>query len=205
MGTTSSLDGANATPPCTQTATLRNLPATIVVVLDLKAGSPFPRESLARLWNVSFPDEAPSDQAISEVAPAGPVDPNQLRLPFFQDLIESLADGDWVLIRQNGETYEQLSKIRQDPKQVHNRARDPQRSAGCGKCGRRYPRGYPGVAQKRSGVNAGIHPWSVCADRIIGPFQPPPRSDNCARPVRVRIPRSVCGALTDVQGDGMTA
>jgi hypothetical protein len=101
MGTTSSLDGANATPPCTQTATLRNLPATIVDVLDLKAGSPFPSESLARLWNVSSPDEVPSDQAISEVAPAGPFDPNQLRLPIFQDLIESLADGDWVLIRQN--------------------------------------------------------------------------------------------------------
>jgi arylsulfatase A-like enzyme len=109
----------------TQTVTLRNLPATIVDVLDLKAGSPFPGESLARLWNVSSSGEVPSDQAISEVAPTGPFDPNQLQLPDFQDLIESLAEDDWVLIRQEGEPFEQLFNIREDPKEVHNLARDP--------------------------------------------------------------------------------
>jgi arylsulfatase A-like enzyme len=109
----------------TQTASLRNLAATIVDLLDLKAGSPFPGESLARLWNVSSPGEVSSDQAISEVAPTGPFDPNRLQLPVFQDPIEGLAEDDWVLIRQNGEPYEQLFNIREDPKEVHNLARDP--------------------------------------------------------------------------------
>jgi arylsulfatase A-like enzyme len=109
----------------TQTATLRNLPATIVDLLDLKAGSPFPGESLARLWNVSTPGEVPSDQAVSEVAPTGPFDPNRLWLPVFQDPIASLAEDDWVLIRQEGEPYEQLFNVREDPKEVHNLARDP--------------------------------------------------------------------------------
>jgi hypothetical protein len=94
-------------------------------VLDLKAGSPFPGESLARLWNVSTPGEVPSDQAVSEVAPTGPFDPNRLWLPVFQDPIASLAEDDWVLIRQEGEPYEQLFNIREDPKEVHNLARDP--------------------------------------------------------------------------------
>jgi arylsulfatase A-like enzyme len=109
----------------TQTASLRNLPATIVDVLDLKAGSPFPGESLARLWNVPSSSEVPSDQAVSEVAPTGPFDPNRLQVPDFQDPIESLAEDDWVLIRQDGESDEQLFNIREDPNEAHNLARDP--------------------------------------------------------------------------------
>ncbi len=60
-----------------QTASLRNLAATLVDLLDLEAGSPFPGESLARLWDGSAPAEVPSDRAISEVAPTGPFDPNR--------------------------------------------------------------------------------------------------------------------------------
>ncbi len=37
------------------TASLRDLPATIVDVLDLKAGSPFPGDSLARFWKATSP------------------------------------------------------------------------------------------------------------------------------------------------------
>ncbi len=109
----------------TQSVTLRNLPATIVDLLDLKAGSPFPGESLARLWNHSSAGEVPSDRAISEVAPTGAFDRNQLQMPVFQDPMASLAEDDWVLIHQEGETHEQLFNIHEDPKQMHNLAGDP--------------------------------------------------------------------------------
>jgi arylsulfatase A-like enzyme len=109
----------------TQTASLRNLPATIVDLLGLNSGSPFPGESLARLWNPSSPGEIPSDQALSEVAPTGPFDPNRLHLPVFQDPMASLAEDDWVLIRHEGEGEDQLFNLREDPKEVHDLARDP--------------------------------------------------------------------------------
>jgi hypothetical protein len=104
--------------------TLRNLPVTIVDLLDLKAGSPFPGESLARLWNDSSAGDVPSDRALSEVAPTGAFDRNQLQLPVFQDPMASLAEDDWVLIHQV-EIHEQLFNVHEDPKQMHNLAGDP--------------------------------------------------------------------------------
>jgi arylsulfatase A-like enzyme len=108
-----------------QTASLRNLPATVVDLLGLEAGSPFPGESLARLWEAPSPAEALSDRAISEVAPTDPFDPNRLQLPDFQDPMASLAEGDWVLIRHESGGDEELFDIRADPKEMHNLAGDP--------------------------------------------------------------------------------
>jgi arylsulfatase A-like enzyme len=107
-----------------QTASLRNLPATIVDLLDLEAGSPFPGESLARLWDPSSPGGNPPDRAISEVAPTGPFDSNRLQLPEFQEPMASLAEDDWVLIRREDETEEQLFNLRNDPKEMNNLAGD---------------------------------------------------------------------------------
>ena len=54
----------------TETVSLRNLAATIVDVLDLEAGSPFPGESLARFWDGSSSSPSPAaDRALSEVVP----------------------------------------------------------------------------------------------------------------------------------------
>ena len=108
-----------------QTASLRNLPATVVDLLDLEAGSPFPGESLARLWDQPSPAEVPSDQAISEVAPTGPFDPNRVQLPVFETPMASLAQDDWVLIRREDESEEQLFNLRDDPQEMNNLAGDP--------------------------------------------------------------------------------
>ena len=107
-----------------QTASLRNLAATVVDLLGFKAGSPFPGDSLARLWNAAAPIEVPSDRAISEVAPTGPFDPNRLQLPPFEIPMASLAQDDWVLIRRQDQSDEQLFHLRDDPKQRNNLAGD---------------------------------------------------------------------------------
>src|SRR5262249_51018676 len=109
----------------TQTASLRNLPATLVDLLAPGARSPFPGESLARLWNAPASAEVPPDRAISEVVPTGPFDPNRLQSPDFQDPMASLAEGDWVLIRHEGAGDEELFDLRGDPKEAHNLAGDP--------------------------------------------------------------------------------
>ena len=56
-----------------ETVSLRDLPATIVDLLDLEAGSPFPGTSLARYWDparpAAPPTPAPSDPALAELVP----------------------------------------------------------------------------------------------------------------------------------------
>ena len=66
-----------------QTVSLRDLPATIVDLIGLGDGSPFPGRSLARLW-ADRPAGAPpveTEAALSELASPNPSDPNQGRSP----------------------------------------------------------------------------------------------------------------------------
>jgi hypothetical protein len=112
-----------------ETVSLRDLAATIVDVLDSKAGSPFPGNSLARFWSGSGPESteaADSDQALSEVVPLGSFGPdpsqwvNKLRWP-----LAALTEGDWTYIRREGEVQEELYRVHEDAQERHNRAGDP--------------------------------------------------------------------------------
>jgi arylsulfatase A-like enzyme len=109
----------------TAAVSLRDLAATIVDILGLAAGSPFPGESLARFWDGS-PRAAVAGQALSEVVPLdtfGP-DPTQwikkTRWP-----LAALTEGDWTYIRREGNVREELFHVRADAQELHNFADNP--------------------------------------------------------------------------------
>ena len=93
-----------------ETVSLRDLPATITDLVGLGAGSTFPGQSLARLWRGTSTavDSVSAEGAISEIAAPNPVDPNQGRSPAARGPLVSLAAGDFVYIRNEGDGSEQL-------------------------------------------------------------------------------------------------
>ncbi len=111
-----------------ETVSLRDLAATIVDVLDFRAGSPFPGVSLARFWNeraaiVADGEPAP---ALAEVVPLGKAqaDPSEwlreARWP-----VAALTDGDWAYVRSPEDGREELFALHDDALQQHNLAADP--------------------------------------------------------------------------------
>ena len=107
-----------------ETVSLRNLPATIVNLIGLGADSPFPGRSLAKPWRKSSsdPDPVAIDGAISELTGPNPSDPNQGRSPARRGPLISLAEGDFVYIRNEGDGVEELFNERDDPLELSNRA-----------------------------------------------------------------------------------
>jgi hypothetical protein len=111
-----------------ETASLRDLPATIVDLAGLESGAPFPGRSLARLWRDPVPG-APlgvgdPEGAISELTAPNPSNPSHGRSPATRGPLVSLAEGDYVYIRNEKDGREQLFHERDDPEEFHNRARD---------------------------------------------------------------------------------
>jgi arylsulfatase A-like enzyme len=106
----------------------RDLPATIVELVGLADGSPFPGRSLARLWRPPAPGDAPGAGdvvgAISELSAPNPSLPSQGRSPAARGPLVSLAEGDFVYIRNEGDGSEELFHERDDPLELRNRARD---------------------------------------------------------------------------------
>jgi arylsulfatase A-like enzyme len=108
---------------------LRDIAATIVDILGLRAGSPFPGPSLARFWDGASPTPAgaaPPEPVLSEVVSlqSSIADPSQWlaapRWPW-----AALTDGDWTYIRREGKVGEELFHLREDPEERHNVALDP--------------------------------------------------------------------------------
>ncbi len=105
----------------TETVSLRDLPATIVDILGLKAGSNFPGDSLARFWNGSSPttanDRVAPEQALSELVPLDPFspDPSQKVNPRWP--LAALTEGDWTYIRREGDVREELFHLRDDARE----------------------------------------------------------------------------------------
>jgi arylsulfatase A-like enzyme len=109
-----------------ETVSLRDLPATIVDLVGLAAGSPFPGPSLARMWHQPSPGNAAAsgdlDGAISELSSPNPSLPSQGRSPAARGPLVSLASGDFVYIRNEGDGTEELFNERDDPRELINRA-----------------------------------------------------------------------------------
>jgi arylsulfatase A-like enzyme len=107
------------------TVSLRDLPATIVDLVGLGPGSPFPGRSLARLWRGTSPGAASVagdlDGAISELGGPNPRDPNQGRSPAHRGPLISLAEGRYVYIHNEGDGTEELFDERDDPLELTNR------------------------------------------------------------------------------------
>ena len=109
---------------CGETVSLRDLPATIVDLAGLAAGSPFPGRSLARLWGDSAPAAASGDRdldgAISELSEPNPTNPSRGRSPAARGPLISLAEDDYVYIRNEGDGKEELFHEREDPHELVN-------------------------------------------------------------------------------------
>ncbi len=120
-------------PVVSETVSLRDLPATVIDLLNLKANAPFPGESLVALWNSSpaatAVDSAARSPALSEVVPIDPVEPESAQLLDRRRAWGALADGDWIYIRREDGPPEELYDLRSDSNQRNKRGRSV-RSAG---------------------------------------------------------------------------
>ncbi len=109
-----------------ETVSLRDLPATIVDLLGLGAGSPFPGSSLARFWRISSPGADSSrvtDAVVSELRFPNPQSPNQGRSDDFQGPLTSLALDQFVYIRSERDGSEQLFDQRSDPNESSDQSK----------------------------------------------------------------------------------
>ncbi|HKI18684.1 MAG TPA: sulfatase-like hydrolase/transferase, partial [Isosphaeraceae bacterium] len=111
-----------------ETVSLRDLAATVVDLVGLEVGSPFPGESLSRLWNspAAPADPISAGQALAEVVPNDPVlNPDRSRWLEAHWPLAALTEGDWSYIRREGDVHEELFHLRNDPKETHNLVADP--------------------------------------------------------------------------------
>jgi arylsulfatase A-like enzyme len=106
---------------------LRDLPATIVDLTGLAGESPFPGRSLAGLWRDS-PSGAASRVTdgcgvISELSAPNPTNPSQGRSPAKRGPLISVAENEYVYIRNERDGREQLFHALDDPGELVNLAK----------------------------------------------------------------------------------
>ena len=89
---------------------LRDLPATIVNLAGHGGRSPFPGHSLAKLWSDSDGTVATVSMAASELLVPNPRNSNPGRSPAARGPLVSVAEGDFVYIRNLGDGVEELFK-----------------------------------------------------------------------------------------------
>ena len=106
---------------------LRDLPATIVDLTGLAGESPFPGRSLARLWRDSrfgaALRDADADGVISELSAPNPTNPSHGRSPAMRGPLISVAEDDYVYIRNQRDGREQLFHTLDDPGELVNLAK----------------------------------------------------------------------------------
>jgi arylsulfatase A-like enzyme len=107
-----------------ETVSLRDLPATVVEVIGLESGSPFQGRSLARTWALPPAGVPPveTEVALSELASINPSNPNHGRSPAYRGPLFSLAEREFVYIRNEGDAGEELFNQRDDPDELNNLA-----------------------------------------------------------------------------------
>jgi arylsulfatase A-like enzyme len=116
--------GARATGVVREPVSLRNLPATILDLVGLQEGSPFPGRSLADLWRHPSPGGLiATDVVISELPTPNPFDPNRGRSPARRGPLVSVAEDEFVYIRNQGDRTEELYNEREDPGEMQDLSR----------------------------------------------------------------------------------
>ena len=122
-----------ARPVIPETVSLRDLPSTVVDLLDLEAGAPFPGASLAPLWEsppsgstVGHP-VSPTSPALSEVVPTDPLEPDPAKLLEDRRAWAALAEGEsiYIRIRQDDGQREELFDLHEDARRVAQPRRGP--------------------------------------------------------------------------------
>jgi arylsulfatase A-like enzyme len=120
--------GCAAKQVVTETVSLRDLAATIVDVLGMASGSPFPGVSLARFWNGTEPAtpqrRASADPALAEVVPNDSSNFDPSGLPRKTWPLGALVEDEWSYIRREGDLREELFNLRTDAKEQRNLAGD---------------------------------------------------------------------------------
>ncbi len=111
-----------------ETVSLRDLPATIVDLAGLGAGSPFPGASLARFWRKPSSGNGDgsrdNEPVVSELRFPNPILPDQGRgLQPWGPLI-SLAHDRFIYIRNERDGSEQLFDQRSDPTESNDKSRN---------------------------------------------------------------------------------
>jgi arylsulfatase A-like enzyme len=117
--------GTPIKPVVTETASLRNMAATIADLAGLGADSPFPGASLAPLWrpeSSSPGDDGSGKRALAELVPnetlpGGASDSSQTRRPW---PLAALTEAGWSYIRREGEVHEELYQLSEDPRERRN-------------------------------------------------------------------------------------
>jgi arylsulfatase A-like enzyme len=117
--------GQRATGVVREPVSLRDLPATILDLANLGEGSTFPGHSLAHHWRHPSSGSGPvaTDGVISELLRPNPKDPNRGRSPGWRGPLISVAEGDFVYIRNRGDGTEELYNQREDPGELKNLSR----------------------------------------------------------------------------------
>ncbi len=112
-----------------EAASLRDLAATVVDLLGLKAVSPFPGHSLARFWNGGQPsapaDNEEPDRALAELAlPTVNRSRDRTTMPRRLWPQGALTENDWSYIWHEGDGREELFHLAEDAAERRNRAGD---------------------------------------------------------------------------------
>jgi arylsulfatase A-like enzyme len=111
---------------------LRDLPATIVDLAGLGAGSPLPGSSLAPYWSAVDPPGGSAGPVLMEIKGAAPR-PMNGHSPASRGPMAGLAEGDLVYIRSGGDGREELYDLASDPDQARDLAGDPARAGDLGR------------------------------------------------------------------------
>ena len=109
-----------------EVVSLRDLPATVVDLVGLSSGPTFPGRSLVSTWRESSSksDAGGDAAAFSELAAPNPTNPSRGLSPATRGPLGSVAEGDYVYIRNEGSGREQLFHERQDPAEQFNLAQE---------------------------------------------------------------------------------
>ncbi len=104
---------------------LRDMAATIVDLVGLKAGSPLPGNSLTRLWK--RPDLAEPAQPVSASPSLAEVVPDPRKREVAKTLSPQAAfkDAEWSYMRREADSREKLFHLSDDANEMHDLAADP--------------------------------------------------------------------------------
>jgi arylsulfatase A-like enzyme len=105
----------------TDPVSLVDIPATVVDLAGLAAGSPFPGHSLALTASGSPPDHP----VVSELHAPDPTNPNQGRSPATLGPLTSLELGPYRFIHRGDHVKNELYNILNDPDELHDLSADP--------------------------------------------------------------------------------
>jgi arylsulfatase A-like enzyme len=115
--------GIPITPVVAETASLRDLAATIVDVAGWSADSTFPGESLARLWRPAAGSPGTGGagpSALAELIPNETLGPGPAGLARRSSPLAALVEDGWSFIRHEGAAREELYHLRADPREQND-------------------------------------------------------------------------------------